>query len=640
MRVLFVCSLLFSLLSVSCGADTVWGLEGKKALSLIASGDTSFMDSVSPSKYPEILRISDEAPYFAALHLVDGGLLPQAKRMLEVGLDSPSSLVRELCQAELERLFPASVPFPEDPEAWYANRPVDDALIAALSGPGRSSWSPFFTRVSLVRAAVYQKKYQEALVGTKALLSEYAVAKFERASLSDFGRSALYGSALPEEDASYLLSLLPSLDTGAKGREAAYVLGFYAARLFAQGNDPMAVEAFETILDIAASTPLPPRDYDTALYYLLDFIKDGSPSVFIGTLNRYGSLISDSSLFASLIDGFIVKLMQKRDWKHIVALRNSLPLSTDAEISVRLEYLASRSGLLSQEDAAKALKAVYEGDHSSLYYRILAAERLSLPVAEPSSLLTLRKETPETSNDLMHEAILRGFIEWNLPSRVYPYALSRYPALKREMAHELSDALSARSFQSDALRLSILSLRYNPDAVTKEELAYVYPRHYRKEIESAAERNTLSPWLLFALVRSESFFKADVVSHAGAIGLSQLMEATASDIARKLKKTGYSLVDPQTNVDFGAYYLAELIGRLDGNVLSALFSYNAGISRVRTWQRGAPDLESDLFLETLPFAETREYGRKVLAAAVVYGYLYYQKPTEEIVREIFYPSGK
>lgn len=640
MRVLFVCSLFFSLLSVSCGADTVWGLEGKKTLSLIASGDTSFIESISPSKYPEILRISDEAPYFAALHLLDARMLSQAKRMFEVGLDSPSALVRELCQAELERLFPAKVPFPEDPEAWYANRPVDDALIAALSGTDRSSWSPFFTRVALARAAVYQKKYQEALLGAKSLLAEFGAAKFERAVLSDFGRSALYGSSVPPDDAAILLSLIPSLDSSARGREAAYVLGFYAARLLAQGKDPKAAEAFEAVLDIAASTPLSTRDYDTALYYLLDYIKDGSPAVFIGTLNRYGSLISDSSLFASLLDTFIVTLMQKRDWKHIVALRNSLPLSTDAEISVRLEYLASRSGLLSAEDSTKALKAVYEGDHASLYYRILAAERLSLPVAEPTSLLTLRKETPETMDDLMHEAILRGFIEWNLPSRVYPYALARYPALKRDVAHELSDALSARSLQSDALRLSILSLRYNPDAVTKEELAYVYPRHYRKEIESAAERNTLSPWLLFALVRSESFFKADVVSHAGAIGLSQLMETTASDIARKLKKSDYSLVDPQTNVDFGSFYLAELIGRLEGNVLSALFSYNAGITRVRTWQRGAPDLESDLFLETLPFAETREYGRKVLAAAVVYGYLYYQKPTEEIVREIFYPSGK
>jgi len=113
------------------------------------------------------------------------------------------------------------------------------------------------------------------------------------------------------------------------------------------------------------------------------------------------------------------------------------------------------------------------------------------------------------------------------------------------------------------------------------------------------------------------------------------MRPTAGDIARKLGLDGFDLADPATNITFGAYYLGELVRRLDGKTMPALFAYNAGITRVRSWLASAPGLSGDLFLESLPYAETREYGRKVLAASAVYGYLYYQKTTGQTVRELY-----
>ena len=107
------------------------------------------------------------------------------------------------------------------------------------------------------------------------------------------------------------------------------------------------------------------------------------------------------------------------------------------------------------------------------------------------------------------------------------------------------------------------------------------------------------------------------------------MSPTAGEIAQKLKLKDYELTDPQTNIMFGTYYLSELIRRGEGSLLRAFFSYNAGFRKVTTWLNSSmlefgknTRLDMDLFLETVPVSETREYGRKLIGATVMYEYLY------------------
>ena len=97
----------------------------------------------------------------------------------------------------------------------------------------------------------------------------------------------------------------------------------------------------------------------------------------------------------------------------------------------------------------------------------------------------------------------------------------------------------------------------------------------------------------------------------------------------------YTLTDPKKNIRSGAYYLAERTRRSDNRIMPACFAYNAGISRVRGWQKKAQGLPEDLFLESLEYAETRDYGRKLLSAAAVYGALYYEEEPEDVVRLFF-----
>ncbi|MDR2102939.1 MAG: lytic transglycosylase domain-containing protein, partial [Treponema sp.] len=162
-------------------------------------------------------------------------------------------------------------------------------------------------------------------------------------------------------------------------------------------------------------------------------------------------------------------------------------------------------------------------------------------------------------------------------------------------------------------------------------------------IEKNARDAGLPPEIFYGLIRTESSFIPDISSRVGAVGLSQLMPATAEDMADRIARKGgpdyrkngkIELRDPQINLHIGAVYLNYLIEHLE-NPMLALLAYNGGMGRVRRWRAGEPNLPMDLFLETIEYRETREYGRRVLAAAAAYGYLYYGMSMEAVVADIF-----
>jgi soluble lytic murein transglycosylase len=152
----------------------------------------------------------------------------------------------------------------------------------------------------------------------------------------------------------------------------------------------------------------------------------------------------------------------------------------------------------------------------------------------------------------------------------------------------------------------------------------------------------LAPELLYGLIRMESAFQPEIVSWAGAVGLTQLMPATAEDMAGRIRRQGgpdYTddiaahLREAEPNLYIGSYYLAYLQNLLNHPLLTIL-SYNGGMNRVRRWYAASPSLPGDLFLETIEFSETREYGRRVLSAAAVYGYLYYDMNLNTLLADI------
>ena len=149
-------------------------------------------------------------------------------------------------------------------------------------------------------------------------------------------------------------------------------------------------------------------------------------------------------------------------------------------------------------------------------------------------------------------------------------------------------------------------------------LRYLTP--YRSEFGSAARDHAVDEALLFGIARQESRFVADIVSSAGAVGLMQLMPATARWVARELKRSDFRpdrIADVGTNTGFGAFYFKYWLDRLDALPALAAAAYNAGPGRAQAWRNGAP-LEGAIWVETIPFNETRDYVKKVLANAMYY----------------------
>jgi len=140
-----------------------------------------------------------------------------------------------------------------------------------------------------------------------------------------------------------------------------------------------------------------------------------------------------------------------------------------------------------------------------------------------------------------------------------------------------------------------------------------YPVKYVDAIKKYAARNELDPYLVMGLILQESSFIPNAKSAVGATGLMQLMPATAKELAHRLHVPfGQArLENPEVNVELGTAHLKMLVNLFNGNALLAVASYNAGQGNVLKWKRSAPGRPMDEFVESIPFAETRNYVKRV-----------------------------
>ncbi|ULQ60941.1 lytic transglycosylase domain-containing protein [Brucepastera parasyntrophica] len=702
------CFLLFLFSGTSCGASSLKKLSRAELLSALQAGNYHFTDTLSPKKYGDALKFGPEAPYYIGMHLLKAGKTAEARRMFEAGAgtggqnrkNDTKEPFRTLCMQQLCLYGPASerlrsvgqrlnqiqkdgaFKFPENEDEtlrdlhaellielgrfdevpggvpqWYSRHPLS-ALLAGRFESLPENYPPEFYAVTAARISMYKRDYQRAWTQVEPLLENTDIRDFlYRAVFSDFGRAALYGSPNYAASAVYFDRLFDRLYADPDvSREILYMLAFYSSRLYGREAERFGqkgyaassgyLELARTKMETALSFADVDEDTDTAIWYLLN-TAFAEGQLFEG-IQKYRTVWKNPDFFSDIIDSYLVDRLTAKDFAGIYRLSEILPDSMDRDILARIDYLKARSGLSSAEETKRLFERAFDEDHSALYYRVLSAAALDIRLGAPHSFAP-KISTPaeKPSFPVGAEAILRGYAEYHLPEQVYPAAVRMYPSLPLSLARDLAAKLTGAGLHSQALRLSILSLRSSSEPITDLELGFLYPRPWRDEISAASIRFDVPEYLLYALIRTESFFQADAVSHAGAMGLTQMMRPTAGDVARKLRYSEYDLTDPETNITFGAFYLAELIGRLDGKIMPALFAYNAGITRIRNWQRtaggvngitgwnAAGPMAGDLFLETIPIAETRDYGRKVLAAAAVYGYLYYQKTTGQIVRELF-----
>lgn len=146
-----------------------------------------------------------------------------------------------------------------------------------------------------------------------------------------------------------------------------------------------------------------------------------------------------------------------------------------------------------------------------------------------------------------------------------------------------------------------------------------YPVHHREPLAAAASQWGIDEALLFGIIRQESRFNATAKSRVGAMGLMQLMPATARWVAKQIPLQYYhpgQLTRPEVNVAMGTYYFQRVLADL-GDPVAAAAAYNAGPGRAKRW-RAAQSLEGAVYAESIPFDETRGYVKKVMANAWYY----------------------
>jgi soluble lytic murein transglycosylase len=150
------------------------------------------------------------------------------------------------------------------------------------------------------------------------------------------------------------------------------------------------------------------------------------------------------------------------------------------------------------------------------------------------------------------------------------------------------------------------------------ELRFLAP--YRELAQQAARDNQIDEAWVFGLMRQESRFINVARSSVGAAGLMQIMPATARWIAQRLGIKGFDtreMQDPARNIQFGSYYLKHVQTSLDGSPVLATAAYNAGPGRAQRWRSSQP-MEAAVYIESIPFAETRDYVKKVMSNAMYY----------------------
>jgi hypothetical protein len=151
-----------------------------------------------------------------------------------------------------------------------------------------------------------------------------------------------------------------------------------------------------------------------------------------------------------------------------------------------------------------------------------------------------------------------------------------------------------------------------------------FPLQYAELIAAYSKEQSVDPFLVQALIREESFFRADSLSPAKAYGLMQLLHSTAREIANgsDLKIKARDLYDPKINIRLGLNHLKMLLDKYDGKLYLALAAYNAGAERVDQWLADFPDADEEEFIEMIPFSETRNYVKNILRNYFFYRYYY------------------
>ncbi|MDR5868018.1 transglycosylase SLT domain-containing protein [Halomonas koreensis] len=335
------------------------------------------------------------------------------------------------------------------------------------------------------------------------------------------------------------------------------------------------------------------------------------------------SLVRDIEQNLAWVDGVLPRLddaeltelrirvaLADRDWSGVLDWAGRLP---DAERSeARWQYWQARAR--QRLGDAEAARAAYERAAAQRsFFGFAAADRLGRPyalnMADTRVSADQRAAVAAMPAVRRAEALLR-IGEPGLAGSEWYAAAARVSA---ERAMAMADHAARRGWPARLVQTTIAAELW-------DALEWRFPEAYRDDFLRWGEANDVDPYLLMGIARRESAYNPEALSPAGARGLMQLMPATARQVSRRLGLADpgrFGVLDPAVNIRLGSAYIGEMLERYRGNRLAATAAYNAGPHRVDRWLERAPQA-FDLFVESIPFRETRRYVQAVLAYRVIF----------------------
>lgn len=295
-----------------------------------------------------------------------------------------------------------------------------------------------------------------------------------------------------------------------------------------------------------------------------------------------------------------------------LALRAIAALPADDRGSSRWQYWKARAeqALHHRARAKSIYRSLLQGDD---YYAALAAARLG-------------RSSEPTPNALSVDPAVLGAIA-RLPAMVRARELF-FCGLEHEADAEWRHAYGSLN-ASERQAAILLAARwgwYNQAIETAAEqhvfddYSVLYPLPFETEVQAASRRTGLPAALVLGIIRQESLYQVDAVSPVGASGLMQLMPATAARTAQSWKLSdpdAAALFDPAVNIALGSAHLRTLVERFGGRIELAVAAYNAGTRAVSRWLPAKP-VPGDIWIENIPYSETRAYVERVLWHTVVF----------------------
>ena len=317
--------------------------------------------------------------------------------------------------------------------------------------------------------------------------------------------------------------------------------------------------------------------------------------------------LKDDQLDSNLTQWKLASILKNQNWSEIKTTLQTLPPAIKAKPQWQYWYARTLGELGDEQAADQQMAELAKTRH---YYGFMAAKWLNQPISLQHNPLVV--DSAIKTKVLEHDAAKRAFELFHL---------ERFSQARKEWNYWLStlsktEKLAAASiaFEQGWFDRPIFTL---PALGYLDDVELRFPIAYQEHIASYAKKNSIDPSWAFAIARRESSFMRDAHSSAGAKGLMQIMPATAKQLERKSVSTRY-LLNAKNNIKLGTKYLKRLYDQYDGNLVLATASYNAGPYRVKQWLKKGNSLPADIWIETIPFKETREYVKSVFAYQQIY----------------------